>query len=145
VTGDEHSGILHGVTRAIREHDWDALGDYFHTDAVLEFPQSGERFTGLENIRAQFENYPNLEPGSTELHDIIGGRTFALTPMYTVIAVEGSGNRGTAVLRIRYPDQSRWWAINVYELHEGLISRSRNFFAPEFDPPEWRAPYRDKV
>jgi ketosteroid isomerase-like protein len=144
VTDDEHQRILNGWARVVREHDWDALGDYVQADAVLEYPQSGERFSGLANIRSQFENYPGLEPGTTELHDIIGGTTYALTPMYTVIAVEGSGNRGTAVMRIRYPDGSRWWALNTYELQDGKIARARSFFAPDFDPPDWRAPYRDE-
>ena len=30
----------------------------YHDDAVLEFPQSGERFEGVENIREWRSNYP---------------------------------------------------------------------------------------
>jgi hypothetical protein len=66
-----------------------------------------------------------------------------MTQMYTVIAVEGSGDRGTAVLRVRYPDKSMWFAINTYELRDGKIAHARSYFAPDFDPPDWRAPYRD--
>jgi hypothetical protein len=143
MTPDEHQRIMQGWARVVREHDWDALGDYLQPDAVLEYPQSGERFSGIKNIRAQFENYPGLEAGTTELQDIIGGTTYALTAMYTVIAVEGSGDRGTAILRVRYPDKSRWFAINTYELRDGKIANARSYFAPDFDAPEWRAPYRD--
>jgi ketosteroid isomerase-like protein len=146
MTDVDHRELLSSFARVIRESDWDRLGDYLQPDAVVEYPQSGERFSGLENIRAQFTNYPGgLDQGSTEVDEIIGGPTFALTPMYTVIAVEGSGNRGTAIFRTRYPDGSNWWVINVYELRDGRIARSRNFFAPTFDPPDWRAPYRDNV
>jgi hypothetical protein len=141
---DDHQRILNGLARVIREHDWDALAEYFLPDTVLEYPQSGERFSGLGNIRAQFEEYPGLEPGSTDLREVIGGTTYALSPMYTVIAVEGSGNRGTAVIRVRYPDQSLWWALNLYELRDGKIAYSRTYFAPDFDAPDWRAPYRDE-
>lgn len=143
MTDDAHEDIMRGWARVVREHDWDAMDDYLHADAVLEYPQSGERFVGMENIRAQFENYPGLEPGTTELKEIVGGTKYALSPMYTVIAVEGSGDRGTAVLRVRYPDQSLWWAIDLYELRDGKIARSRTYFAQDFDPPEWRAPFRD--
>lgn len=135
--------VFIGWADAIGRHDWDALAMYLQPDAVIEYPQSGERFIGAENIRAQFENYPGLEPGNTRLEEVIGGTTYALTPSYTVIAVEGSGNRGAAVVRVRYGDGSMWWAVNIYELRDGLIARSRIFFAPDFDPPEWRAPYRD--
>ena len=31
--------------------DPDAAHDMYHEDAVLEFPQSGERFVGVENLR----------------------------------------------------------------------------------------------
>ena len=75
----------------------------------------------------------------------IGGDTYALTPMYTVVAVDGSGDRGTALFRTRYPDGTLWWVINVYELDGGRIARTRVFFAPEFEAPEWRAPYWDKT
>lgn len=143
MTDVDHDTLMKGWARVVRDHDWDALGDYLQTDAVLEYPQSGERFSGIKNIRAQFENYPGLGPGTTELQDIIGGTTYALTPMYTVIAVEGSGTRGTAILRVRYPDQSLWFAINIYEVRDGKIARTRTYFAQDFDPPEWRAPYRD--
>jgi ketosteroid isomerase-like protein len=115
-----------------------------HVDAVLEYPQSGERFVGIQNIRAQFENYPGgLTPGTTDLQEIVGGTTYALTPNYTVIAVEGSGDSRAAVVRVRYPDQSQWFAINLCELRDGKITRSRTFFAQDFDAPEWRAPYRE--
>lgn len=145
MTDVDHDGLMSGLASAIRDHRWEALGDFFRPDAVLEYPQSGERFSGLANIRAQFANYPDLEPGTTELDEVISGTTYALTEMYTVIIVEGSGNRGIAILRARYPDGSRWWILNVYELRDGLIARSRNFFAPEFAAPDWRLPFSDQV
>jgi len=144
MTQVDHDAFMKGWARVIREHDWDALGDFLQPDAILEYPQSGERFSGLAMIRAQFENHPGLTPGTTELRDVIGGTTYALTPMYTVITVEGSGNRGTAILRVRYPDESLWFAINTYELRDGKIAHARSYFAADFEAPEWRAQYRDK-
>jgi SnoaL-like domain len=122
---------------------WDRLGEVVHEEAVFEFPQSGERFRGLANIRAQFENYPGLEPGDSQLAEVVGNDAFALTPSYTVIRLEGSGQKGAAIIRVRYADGSMWWAINVYELRDGKIGRSRTYFAPDFEAPDWRAPYRE--
>jgi ketosteroid isomerase-like protein len=119
------------------------MGDYIAEDCTWEYPQSGERFRGLTNIRDQFANYPNMDPETSELKEVIGGTIYALTPMYTLVAVDGSGDRGTSIIRVRYPDQTIWWAINLYEVREGKIVRSRSFFAPEFEPPEWRRPYRE--
>ena len=139
----DHRQLATRIAEVISRHQWDALGDYYHADAVIQYPQSGETIHGLANIRGQFENYPGLEPGWTELEDVVGGTRYALSRMYTVIAVEGSGDRGTAVMRARYPDGSHWWVVNLYELRDGLIGRARVFFGPEFEPPEWRAPFRD--
>jgi SnoaL-like domain len=51
--------------RAQLERNWEqvatgqqAAHDIYHDDAVLEFPQSGERFVGLENFREWRERYP---------------------------------------------------------------------------------------
>ena len=143
MTGVDHREVLEGFARVLRDHDWDDLGRYVHPEVVWEYPQSGERFRGLAKVRAQFENYPDLGPGTSHLEDIIGGPSYALTPSYTVIMIEGTGDRGTAIVRVRYPDGSLWWAVNVYVLRDGRIGHSRSFFAPDFEAPDWRAPYRD--
>jgi ketosteroid isomerase-like protein len=143
MTAVDHQEILGGFAEIMRTHEWDRLGDYLTEDALWEYPQSGERFRGLENIRAQFENYPGLEPGTTLLEEIITDTAYALTPTYTLITVDGIGDRGTAINRVRYPDDTRWWAVTLYELRDGKIAHSRSFFAPEFEPPDWRDPFRD--
>lgn len=136
--------LMQRLAHALRTVDWDGLGEVFAPDATLEYPQSGELFRGLANIRAQFENYPDLDPDGSELQEVIGESTaYALTPTYQIIGVEGTGNRGTAIIKVRYPDGSRWYAVNVFEVRDGLITRSRTYFAPEFDAPDWRAPYRE--
>jgi ketosteroid isomerase-like protein len=144
MTAAPHESVMHTLAEVLRSTDWPRLGEVFHADAVLEYPQSRERFRGLANIRAQFENYPDLDPGGSELEEVIAEtKAYALTSSYTVIGIEGSGDRGTAIIRVRYPDGSHWWAVNVYELREGRITRSRAYFAPDFEAPEWRKPYRE--
>lgn len=145
MTDDAPERVMQDLADVLRTQDWPRLADCFHADAVLEFPQSRERFRGLANIRAQWEHYPDLDPDSSKLEEVIGERkAFAMTPSYTVIGVEGSGDRGTAIIRVRYPDGSLWWAINVYELRDARITRCRTYFAPDFEPPEWRAPYSER-
>ena len=43
----------------------------YHDDAVLEFPQSGERFEGVENLREWRSNYPAST--KVEFREIRGG------------------------------------------------------------------------
>ena len=142
MTGVDHRRVLERFAEAMDSHDWGRLGESVHPDVVCEYPQSGERFLGIENFRAQFENYPDFDTAASHLEEVVGGAEYALTPAYTLVAVEGSGDKGAAFVRARYPDGSRWWAINFYELRDGLIVRTRTFFAPDFEAPDWRAPYR---
>jgi hypothetical protein len=145
MTESIHERVMRTMADVISNHHWDRLGEVFHPDAVFEIPQSREIFRGLANIRAQFADYPALEPGSSEVEEVLGGTTYALTPSYTVVAVKGSGDHATAVVRIRYPDGSWWYAVNLIELRGELVARLRAFFAPDFPAPDWRAPYRDPI
>jgi hypothetical protein len=142
MTAFDHQAFMTGMAAVIRDHEWDRLAEFIRSDAVFEYPQSAERFIGLANIQAQFANYPGLEVGSTQVEEIIGGTTYAMTSTYHVITVEGSENRGTAIYRARYPDGSTWFVLNLYELRDGRIQHSRVYFAPQYEAPEWRAPYR---
>ena len=45
--------------------DPDLAHAMYHEDAVLEFPQSGERFIGVENFREWRSNYPASPPSSS--------------------------------------------------------------------------------
>jgi ketosteroid isomerase-like protein len=146
MTGNvDHQQLLRLFGDAINRRDYGSFDQIFQADAVLEYPQSGERFRGIESIRGQFEHYPEMDPqnSESELQEVIGGTTYVLTPSYTVVGVEGSGDRGVAIIRVRYPDRSIWYVINLYELRDGRIARSRAFFAPEFEAPEWRRPFQD--
>jgi hypothetical protein len=143
MTAVDHRRVLGGLAEVMAKNDWDNLGRWVHPDVVWEYPQSRERFRGLANVRAQWENFPGRGLGPPQLEEVIGGTAYALTPSYTLIDVEGSGDRGTAIVRVRYPDESLWWVLNVYELRDGLIGHSRSYFAPDFQAPDWRAPYRE--
>ena len=115
-----------------------------HEDVIVEYPQSGERFRGIPNVRAQFENYPNLGPGTTLLEEVIGGTTaYALTPTYTLVG-------GRRQRRPRHSDQPRpvprWQPLVCTEPLRAARrqgSQFRTYFAPEFEPPEWREPFRE--
>jgi hypothetical protein len=141
----EHRALWTLFTKLLARQEYDRLNEVYAADVVVEFPQSGERFRGLDSVRGQFANYPGTAGLQTEMSDVIGGSSYALTPMYTVIDVEGSGDRGTAITRTRYPDGTYWWVINVYELSGERLSRVRTFFAQEFEAPAWRVPFWDKT
>ncbi len=146
----DHAALFERVMEIHNAKAWDRLGEVFTQDAVEEYPQSGEVFRGLENIRATRANYPqmddqmlsdNVDRSSIQL--AASEEQWVVTPMYTAVRVEGSGTVGTAVFRLLYPDGKWWWNLLMYELQDGRIAHVRDYWAPEFEPPEWRAPYRE--
>ena len=46
---------------------------------------------------------------------------------------------------IDYPDGSRWWVVAIVELRDGKVYRAEIYFAPDFDPPEWRRPFVELI
>ena len=124
---------------------WDELGEVLTEDVVEEYPQSGEVMRGLANVRAVREHYPGgvprdgIDPATTRISAT--EQQWVMTPMSTLVRVEGTGDVVTAVFRTRYPDGSEWWVANLFEVRGGKIARNTALFAPVFDAPEWRAPY----
>jgi ketosteroid isomerase-like protein len=143
VTEREHERVMHLMSEIISAEAWDRLREVIHEDAVYEFPQSGERFRGLAQIRAQFERHPDMSPESSKLTEVVGEETYALTASYTVIRVDDAGQKGTSVVRVRYGDGSWWWIINLYEFRDGRITRNRSYFAADFPAPDYRAAFRE--
>jgi hypothetical protein len=143
VNSDEHRALMAAFSEILTTGAYERLREFYTPDVVVEFPQSGERFRGPDGIIGQFQGYPG-HINDTQMSDVIGGTAYALTPMYTVVAVEGSGDNGTAIYRTRYPDGSMWWVINLYELRDRRVAKVRTFFAPDFEAPGWREPFWDK-
>jgi ketosteroid isomerase-like protein len=138
---DSNSEFFSRYVKAVSELDFAVLEQLMHPDYVGEYPQSGERFRGFPAFRAQLENYPGgLPPARAEDPKIkvIGDEErWAMTPGYTVLPLAGP-ERYTTVSRTSYPDGSRWWVVSIMTLRDGKVVHAETYFAPEFDPPEWR-------
>ncbi len=95
------------VEAALRRHwaasdanDFAAEHEIYRDDAVLEYPQSGERIRGRHNIQASRAAQPNAK--HFEIRRIVGSGELWLTelvmtydgqPFYTVSIMEFSGPR----------------------------------------------------
>ena len=127
--------------RAIAELDYAALEQMIHADYVGDYPQSGERFRGFAAFRAQLEHYPGGLPAARfddPRTKILGDEErWAISPGYTVVPLSGP-EQYTTVTRAPYPDGSRWWVVSIITMRDEKVIHAETFFAPEFDPPEWR-------
>jgi hypothetical protein len=141
--------IFTRFVEAMNALDFDALEQLIHPEYVGEYPQSGERFRGFASFRAQLERYPGggIQPDAADVPraKMVGDEErWAITPGYTVLPLAGP-DRFTTVTRTRYPDGSRWFVLGIIEIRDGRIYRGETYFAPEFDPPEWRRDFVEIV
>jgi hypothetical protein len=103
--------------------DKDAAHEGYAEDAVLEFPQSGERFEGVANFREWRAVYP------AEVRLEIG-------------RIRGSGDVWVVEARVSY-DGGPWnYGVSIHEWRDGKIARETIYYAEPFEAPAWRAKWR---
>ena len=97
--------------------------DMYHDDAVLEFPQSGEQFHGLANIREWRSRYP----GSVT---------------YDIARIRVENDFWVAEMTVRYGDGDPNYGVDLLEITDGKIIRETIYVGEPFEAPEWRAEWR---
>jgi hypothetical protein len=110
------SGDLEGLSGLISE--------LAALDMVQEWPQSGERIRGRENIAAVNENYE----GAT-----------GSAPKMTLRRILKPGTAWVAEATIDYGDGTPVSMVSIIETNaEGKIVKETDYFANPFPAPEWR-------
>ena len=125
--------------------DLDALESTLDPDVEVVFPQSGERFRGRNNVRSYLEGYPGRgQEFDASVDGVVGDDPrWLMTPAYTVLPIEGSGEQFTTVGQVRRLDGDPAHVIQLVEVHNTLIRKVTAYFAEAFEAPDWRAPYRE--
>jgi hypothetical protein len=95
-----------------------AVQELMHPDAVVEWPQSGERIRGLTNYLAIVEHHPT--PPDASLRRIVG-----------------SGDYFILELLLDY-DGIPFYEVACLEFEARQVTRLTAYFAAPFDPPGWR-------
>lgn len=118
--------------RLIREHFESAMVDdersaaIYADDAVIEFPQSGERIRGRENIVAFRSAYPARV-------------TFEMDRTI------GSGNLWVNEYTVRYLGDATRYVAGIMEFRDGRVVRERLYVAETWEPPGWRAQWVEPI
>ena len=99
--------------------DFEAEHDIYHEDAVLEYPQSGERIRGRRNIQQSRFVQPNKK-------------------RFTVRRMIGRGDLWVTEFVLSY-DGIPSYAVSIMEFREGLVAGETQYFADRFAPAPSRA------
>jgi hypothetical protein len=119
--------------RAALERHWAAsdVNDFatehqiYRTDAVLEYPQSGERIRGRANIEASRTAQPN-------------------TKHFTVRRMVGSGDLWITELVMTYDGQP-FYVVSIMEFEAGEAVRETQYFTEAFEPGPSRAQWVERM
>jgi hypothetical protein len=118
---------------AVLQRHWDAsdVGDFeieheiYDENAVLDYPQSGERIVGRRNIRESRFLQPNKK--RFRLRRVIGAGDLWITEF--VLSYDGLPSYG----------------VSIMEFRNGLVAHETQYFADRFDPAPSRAHLVERV
>jgi hypothetical protein len=97
----------------------------YHEDAVLEYPQSGERTRGRRNIQGQRANQPSQK-------------------RFAVRRIIGSGDLWITEFILTY-DGKPSYTVSIMEFRGEKVARETQYFADPFVPPASRAQWVEQM
>jgi ketosteroid isomerase-like protein len=110
---------------AMERGDMESAAGFVHDDFTMNWPQSGERFRGKADSLAALQATP-------EKPELAGEPR-----------VVGEGNVWVLMMPLRYGSEIHHYA-GVFELEDGKIRRSTEFFGAPFPAQPARAQFTDK-
>ena len=99
--------------------DDQAEHDIYLEEVVLDYPQSGERIHGRQNVQESRAQNP------AQRH-------------FSVLRILGSGDLWVTEYVITY-DGRPFHTVSIMEFQEGKVARETQYFTERFQAPSWRA------
>jgi hypothetical protein len=118
---DEIRAALARHWAASDANDFTTEHEIYREDAVLDYPQSGERIRGRHKIAASREAQPNDK-------------------RFTVRRVLGGGGLWISELVLTY-DDTPFYVVSIMEFEDGQVVHETQYFGEPFEPGPSRAQF----
>ena len=130
---EQSSGVRDQEIRAALNEHWAAsdANDFetehliYHEDAVLDYPQSGERTRGRSNIQCQRASQPSKK-------------------RFTIRRIIGGGDLWVTELILTY-DGKQSCTVSIMEFRDDKVARETQYFADPFVAPASRAQWVERM
>jgi hypothetical protein len=106
-------------------NDFETEHQIYHDDAVLEYPQSGERLRGRQAIQASRTAQPNLK-------------------RFNVRRIIGAGELWVTEFVLTYDGQPSY-TVSIMEFRDGKVARETQYFADPFEPGPSRTQWVERM
>ena len=105
--------------------DFAAEHDIYCDDAMLDYPQSGERIRGRDNIRESRYVQPSKK-------------------RFAVRRIIGRGDLWVTEFTLTYDDTPSY-VVSIMEFRDGLVAHETQYFAERFEPGPSRAHLVERI
>lgn len=123
---DQIIEALNAHWQASAAGDADAEHAIYADDAICDYPQSGERIFGRNNLQALRSHHPG-KPSGFNVRRIVGNGDLWVTE-YTII----------------YQGQPAY-TVSIMEFRDGKVVHETQYFADGFEAPAWRSQWVKKI
>ena len=106
-------------------NDFDTEHSIYHEDAVLEYPQSGERIRGRSNIQITRSRQPSHK-------------------RFTVRRIIGNGDLWVSEFILTY-DGKPSYTVSIMEFTGEKVARETQYFSDPFEAAPWRAQWVERM
>jgi hypothetical protein len=106
-------------------NDFDVEHDIYRDDAVLEYPQSGERIRGRHNIQASRTAQPESK-------------------RFTVRRIVGGGALWVTEFILTYNGRPSY-TVSIMEFLDGKVARETQYFGDPFEPGPSRVQWVERM
>ncbi|MGC2461860.1 MAG: nuclear transport factor 2 family protein [Steroidobacteraceae bacterium] len=106
-------------------NDFDTEHSIYHEDAVLEYPQSGERIRGRINIQITRTKQPSKK-------------------RFVVRRIIGRGDLWVTEYILTY-DGKPSYTVSIMEFRGEKVARETQYFADPFEAAAWRAQWVERI
>lgn len=117
----DDAAIRQALVRQFEDgRDLDETHEIYHDDAVLEFPQSGERFVGKENFLTWRKQYPAAVD-------------------YRIRRITGHGELWVVELLVSYNGGPPMFGVGMMQFRGDKIARESVYAMEGFEAAPWRS------
>src|SRR6185312_5995310 len=117
---------LNAHWRASAAGDANAEHDIYDDDTICDYPQSGERIVGRNNLQSLRSHHPGKPSG------------------FNIKRIIGQGNIWITEYTINYQDQASF-TVSIMEFRDNKVVHETQYFADAFEAPEWRSQWVQRM
>ena len=118
--------VVERLIECVNDRKVKVMDELFHDDALMDWPQSGERIVGAVNRRAVYGAFPSL-------------------PTISPSRMLSDGDLVVAEASLDYGGGAVYKGIFIFEFRDGKISREIAYWCEPFEAPGWRAGWVEKM